>query len=292
MELLHGQQREELVGREGIAAPEELAVDQEAGSEAPAAAAAAGNGATVTESEAAVAVEAVAAAGPEWVVAEETGAEALQPGELEQAVDPEQTEELVLAASPEPVTAAALAAAVTAAAGEQDGDRAEEDAPIAAASAETSAAAKGASTQGHDHEGSDRRGHAPAASAGAARGKTVKKKLRAQRAPRRGSPGANREVTRQSRLTQRGSRRAEHHRPGAVDETLRIWVGEAQRQARGEAEPAVQEADGEEVAQSLVEERRCCGRERGGNATIALNRWRIPRLRMKQMLKGVRTGGL
>ncbi|CAI5493155.1 unnamed protein product [Closterium sp. Naga37s-1] len=50
---------------------------------------------------------------------------------------------------------------------------------------------------------------------------------------------------------------------------------ETQWQAQGEAELVGQEADGEEEVQSLVEERRSCDRERGGNATIALNRWQI-----------------
>ncbi|CAI5996650.1 unnamed protein product [Closterium sp. NIES-64] len=190
---LHEQQREELVGREGIAAPGEVVEEQGTpGDEAAAAAATVGNAATLTELEVTAVAEAAGAVGPEAVAAGatliRTAIVALQPEELEQAVDPEQTVELALAALPEPVTAAALAAAVTAAAWELDGDLAKEDAPIATASAEMSAAADGASTQGHGQEGSDRRGHGLAASAGAARGKTVKKKLRAQPAPRR--PGA------------------------------------------------------------------------------------------------------
>ncbi|CAI5494834.1 unnamed protein product [Closterium sp. Naga37s-1] len=210
---LHEQQHEELVGREGVAAHGEVAEEQEtAGGEAAAAAAAVENGATATESKAAVAVEAADAAGPEVVAAEATGAavavelggldaafgggsaspsaipQALQPEVLGPAVALEQTEEAELAVSPEPVTAAVLAAVVTAAAGEQDRDQAEEDEPTAVVSAKTSAAAEGASTQGHGQEGSDRRGHGPGVAARAARGKAGKKKLRAQPAPRR--PGA------------------------------------------------------------------------------------------------------
>ncbi|CAI5536522.1 unnamed protein product [Closterium sp. Naga37s-1] len=210
---LHEQQQEELVGREGIAAPGEVAEEQEtAGGEVAAAAAAVENGATATEPEAAVAVEAADAAGPEVVAAEATGAavaverggpdaafgsgsaspsaipQALQPEVLGPAVALEQTEEAELAVSPEPVTAAVLEAVVTAAVGEQYGDQAEEDEPTAGMSAETSAAAEGASTQGHGQEGSDRRGHRPGVAACAARGKAGKKKLRAQPAPRR--PGA------------------------------------------------------------------------------------------------------
>ncbi|CAI5993420.1 unnamed protein product [Closterium sp. NIES-65] len=202
----HEQRRGELVGREGIAASEELAEDQEAGGDAATVAAAVGNGATVTESEA---VEVVVAAGPEGVAAEATGAEvavesdgpdaafgggsaspsaipqAWQPEEPGPAVALERTKEVELAASPEPVTASVLVAAVTAAAGERDRAWAEEDAPTAAASARTSAATEGASKQGHDRGGIDRRGHGPGGTAGAARGKM---KLRAQPAPRR--PGA------------------------------------------------------------------------------------------------------
>ncbi|CAI5534935.1 unnamed protein product [Closterium sp. Naga37s-1] len=219
---LHEQQHKELVGREGIAAPVEVAEEQEtSGGEAAAAAAAVENGATVTESEAAAVAEVADAAGPEAVAAVATvtgpaavvapvyvgglggldaafGGGSSAPSAIPQALQPhaeepgpavglEQTEEAVLAASPEPVTAAALAAAVTAAAGEQDGDLAEEDVPTAAASAETSAAAEGANTQGHGQGGSDRQGHGPGVAACAARGKAGKK-LRAQPAPRR--PGA------------------------------------------------------------------------------------------------------
>ncbi|CAI5499207.1 unnamed protein product [Closterium sp. Naga37s-1] len=210
---LHEQQQEELVGREGIAAPREVAEEQEtAGGEVAAAAAAVENGATATEPEAAVAVEAADTAGPEVVAAEATGAavaverggpdaafvggstspsaitQALQPEVLGPAVALEQTEEAELAVSPEPVTATVLEAVVIAAAGEQDGDQAEEDEPTTVVSTETSAAAEGASTQGHGQEGSDRRGHGPGVAACAARGKAGKKKLRAQPAPRR--PGA------------------------------------------------------------------------------------------------------
>ncbi|CAI5519084.1 unnamed protein product [Closterium sp. Naga37s-1] len=178
----HEQRRGELGGREGIATPEELAEDQEAGGDAAAAAAAAGNAATMTELEAAVMVEAVVAAGPEGLAAEATGAEvaaesdgpdaafgggsaspsaipqAWQPEEPAPAVAQEQTEEVELAVSPEPVTASVLAAAVTAAAGEQDGALAEEDAQTAAASAGTSAAAEGASKQGHGRGGERKTG--------------------------------------------------------------------------------------------------------------------------------------
>ncbi|CAI5994527.1 unnamed protein product [Closterium sp. NIES-64] len=171
----HEQQREDLVGRVGITAPGEAAGEQESvEGEAAAAAAAGGSGAMGTESEAAVAVEAAAAAGLEGVAAEATEMvaaaelggpdaasgggsasptaipQAWQPEELGPPVAQERTEAVVLAASPEPVTASVLAAAVTAATGEQDGARTEEGAPVAAANAETSAAAEGASTQGHD----------------------------------------------------------------------------------------------------------------------------------------------
>ncbi|CAI5958841.1 unnamed protein product [Closterium sp. NIES-64] len=203
----HEQRRGEPVGREGIAAPEELAEDQEAGGDAATATAAVGNGATVTESEA---VEVVVVAGPEGVAAEATGAEvavesdgpdaafgggsaspsaipqAWQPEEPGPAVALERTKEVELAASPEPVTASVLVAAVTAAAGERDRAWAEEDAPTAAASAGTSTTTEGASKQGHSRGGSDRRGHGPGGTAGAARGKM---KLRAQPAPRRPRAG-------------------------------------------------------------------------------------------------------
>ncbi|CAI5503856.1 unnamed protein product [Closterium sp. Naga37s-1] len=199
-----------MVGREGIAAPGEAAGEQETvEGEAAVAATAVGSGAMGTESEAAVAVEAAVAAGLEGVAAEATkmvvaaelggpdaasGGGSASPSAIPQAWQPEEpgppvaqerTEVVELAASPEPVTASVLAAAVTAAAGEQDGARTEEGAPIAAASAGTSAAAEGASTQGHGLGGSGRRGHGAGGIAGAARGKM---KLRAQPAPRR--PGA------------------------------------------------------------------------------------------------------
>ncbi|CAI6010052.1 unnamed protein product [Closterium sp. NIES-65] len=203
----HEQQREELVGRVGITTPGEAAGEQESvEGEAAAAAAAGGSGAMGTESEAAVAVEAAAAAGLEKVAAEATemvaaaelggpdaasGGGSASPSAIPQAWQPEEpgppvaqewTEAVELAASPEPVTASVLAAAVTVATGEQDGARTEEGAPFAAANAETSAAAKGASTQGHDLGGSGRQGRGAGGTAGAARGKT---KLRAQPAPRR-----------------------------------------------------------------------------------------------------------
>ncbi|CAI5952690.1 unnamed protein product [Closterium sp. NIES-64] len=182
----HEQQREELVGRVGITAPGEAAGEQEpVEGETAAAAAAGGNGATGTESEAAVAVEAAAAVGLEEVAAEATemvaaaeprgpdaasGGGSASPSAIPQTWQPEEpgppvaqerTEAVELAASPEPVTASALAAAVTAATREQDGARTEEGAPGAAANAETSAAAEGASTQGHDLGGSGRQGRGP-----------------------------------------------------------------------------------------------------------------------------------
>ncbi|CAI5964574.1 unnamed protein product [Closterium sp. NIES-64] len=197
----HEQQREELVGRVGITAPGEAAGEQESvEGEAAAAVAAGGSGAMGTESEAAVTVEAAAAAGLEGVAAEATemvaaaelggpdaasGSGSASPSAIPQAWQPEEpgppvaqerTEAVELAASPEPVTASVLAAAVTAATGEQGGARTEEGAPVAAVNAETSAAAEGASTQGHDLGGSGRQGRGAGGTAGAARGKT---KLRA-----------------------------------------------------------------------------------------------------------------
>ncbi|CAI5994840.1 unnamed protein product [Closterium sp. NIES-64] len=191
-------------------APGEAAGEQESvEGEAAAAAAAGGSGAMGTESEVAATVEAAAAAGLEGVAAEATemvaaaelggpdaasGGGSASPSAIPQAWQPEEpgppvaqerTEAVELAASPEPVTASALAAAVTAATGEQGGARTEEGAPVAGADAETSAAAEGASTQGHDLGGSGRQGRGADGTAGAACGKMTP---RAWPAPRR--PGA------------------------------------------------------------------------------------------------------
>ncbi|CAI5938446.1 unnamed protein product [Closterium sp. NIES-65] len=115
--------------------------------------------------------------------------QAWQPEESGPPVAQERTKAVELAASPEPVTASVLAAAVTATTGEQGGARTEEGASVAAANAETSAAAEGASTQGHNLGGSSRQGRGAGGTAGAARGKTT---LRAQREDRNRQAEASR----------------------------------------------------------------------------------------------------
>ncbi|CAI5536529.1 unnamed protein product [Closterium sp. Naga37s-1] len=101
--------------------------------------------------------------------------------------DQEQTAEAALSASPAPVTAAVLAAAVSAATGEQGGASTAEDVMTAAACAETPVAAVAANRQEHGQAEGKIPGRANGDSSGAAQAK-LKKKLRAQPAPRR--PGA------------------------------------------------------------------------------------------------------
>ncbi|CAI5514972.1 unnamed protein product [Closterium sp. Naga37s-1] len=110
------------------------------------------------------------------------GAEEPSPG-----ADKEQTAEVVLSASPAPVTAAVLAAAMSAATGEQGGAPSAEDVMTAAACAETPVDAVAANRQECAQAEGEFPGHAHGDSSGAAQAKS-KKKLRAQPAPRR--PGA------------------------------------------------------------------------------------------------------